>query len=205
MLLSLVLIIAGLCTQVDASHHNRGHYALHHAAHRAMARPGDVISNSTSTSNSSAEALEAEAQARMAIANKLRLDNPRFNKNSFPPDHFQANQTKAPPIVSTRGLWRRDNASVPFDYSIPPELLQAAKEIAESTSHTSAVSKYAEEAAALKAQYWPETNDTNTPAPAKEPMNHATKRDSAFWMASMNMNGIAPYAGGTYKVSKTSS
>lgn len=203
MLLPLFFCIAILFAQVDASRRDAVQFTKHHALHRASVRGGDEISNTTGTYNSSAAALVAEAQARMAIANKLRLENPRFNKHSFPSDHLQANVSKAPPIISTRGVWRRDNGSVPIDYSIPPELRQAAKEVAESTSHTSAVSKYAEEAAVLKAQYWVKTNDTNTPAPASEPMNPLAKRDSVFWMESMNMNGKAPYAGGagTYTAS----
>ncbi|KAK5651475.1 hypothetical protein OQA88_12482 [Cercophora sp. LCS_1] len=66
----------------------------------------------------------------------MRLDNPRFNTDKFPPEHLGVNST-LPPIISKRGLWRRDNASIHMDYSVPDELKEAAKEVAESTKHVS--------------------------------------------------------------------
>lgn len=205
-----------LCLQVGdvyghGARHAGGHTHLHARHH------GEAVSNS---STSSAERLLQDALAAAAVANKARLENPKFNKNTATPRGLQRHE--APPLDITANstgasISRRQDKTddlLSRPYLVPSEVVEAARIVAEARPpHPSG--NHSTVAAEAKLKYALGTNNTNHPTPLKSPegllsnWGHPSgeesprklaKRASGYWMADLPQRGIAPYAETGYKV-----
>jgi hypothetical protein len=108
-----------------------------------------------------------------------------------------------------------------YGYTLSAEVIQAAKEVAESQPPASWEVDYAAIAAQMRAKYNQGNNDTNSmiqklvrpnglleytsfdqPNGLQQPLQDTlTKRaTSSYWMATMEQNGASPYAPAGYKV-----
>jgi len=105
------------------------------------------------------------------------------------------------------------NETSPGAYTIPPELIQAARLLAEANTLVPE-GNHTDVAAAMKAKYGHKHRDTNRPKKLKQPEGllsifgtghesndtSVSKRDSGYWMVDMAQRGLAPYASSGYKV-----
>jgi hypothetical protein len=176
----------------------------------------------------------------LAVANKLRLDNPQFNRYEFrnataiaqsykpaPPLNYgqDGNSSNAGP-QSKRYAYRRTTAnssteSAPngtYSYSIPDELAEAARIVAEAQPIITSGQNLVVTSPPL-----PGTNDTNVMGQAilqpdglhgwipdvtvstilpqnKSGATIAKRATSTFWMENMQQNGVSPFAPSGYKV-----
>lgn len=205
-----------------ASHHDHGHaHQAHHDlfVRRANADAPSVPALAPRDSLVAAYALFNASLPKIAAANRLKLQQPRFNTRQFPPgngvgDSGVTNMTTGGnstiPVIGRRGVNGTSSTGIGSagspsagnttsrDYILSADLVAAARLIAEAMTITPASKGYTDKAAALKAQYWGEyatTNETDTDT------NDIHKRASSYWMESMTMNGVAPYATASgYKV-----
>lgn len=158
----------------------------------------------------------------MKVANKARIEKPSFNKNEFaskaeleakaepaaPLDLSLANSTSNSGSV-TRRTQSDSDAKAALPYTIPKNIAQAAKKLAESHPQTPK-GDHAEVAARIRAKYSSKNNDTNAPEPEKRPEGRlgaygshagdASKRAAIYWMLNEASSGHAPFAGNGYKV-----
>jgi len=230
--------------------HEDGHNHLHHLVRKGplLARRG--ILNGTRTNLTSPEAILERAQAIIAQKNKARLENPSFNKHEFlAPEELAKLGMPAPPLnlnvlpgdnstVAAR-LKRRqslnDTTSAAADaddksaYTLPDEVIEAARIIAESTPQVP-TGDHADVAAAMRAKYGSNSaGGSQRPPKLQRPMgglgrfgdgveyssnstavdlgsdgpddaSRVAKRDYGFWMADMAQLGASPYAPAGYKV-----
>ncbi|KAI3538503.1 hypothetical protein CSPX01_09431 [Colletotrichum filicis] len=202
-LLFLVTLFACLATTVSGhqhSHHNHAH--LHARA---------------DNKNSSAANIVEEALAALKLLNKARVENPHFNKYEFHSGSKTpslAPALDAPAVISNDTTLRRrqsqNNSSAEIsapNFSISPELAEAAKVLAESTPQVPK-GNHSEVAKAIREKYAHKTNDTNTPESLKTPEGRLSvygddklsKRAEEWWMVSMGSSGTSPFAPGGYKV-----
>ena len=165
----------------------------------------------------------------MAELNKARLENPAFNKVEFLPSEDLAELGKpAPPIdlnvVPGNGtaseLTRREEtgaADPATPYTLPPEVIEAARIIAESTPQAP-TGNHSDVAASIREKYSHKLADSYRPPKLQRPegglskygdgieirsnesSHHFIKRDYGFWMADMAQLGSSPYAPAGYKV-----
>ncbi|KAK1466641.1 hypothetical protein CCUS01_07251 [Colletotrichum cuscutae] len=134
--------------------------------------------------NSSAANIVEEALAALKLLNKARVENPHFN-----------NQNNSSAEISAP------------NFSISPELAEAAKVLAESTPQVPK-GNHSEVAKAIREKYVHKTNDTNTPESLKTPEGRLlvygddklSKRAEEWWMVSMGSSGTSPFAPSGYKV-----
>jgi hypothetical protein len=244
--LFILTLAATLAPLVEASSHGKLHHGQHHQSRDTLDR-GDVsgrsvgpeVEQSSSPSIDDAKDIIKRAMKALAIANKLRLDNPQFNKYEFQnASEIAQKYVAAPPLDYGQGnsasnISSRSNGHVSshsanstkpitsngsYSYSIPDELAEAARIVAESQPISTTNLNYAVKSAPL-----PGTNDTNAMAQAilKPDGLHgfvpngtgstivsldgsdssATKRaTSSFWMENMAQNGVSPFAPSGYKV-----
>ncbi|KAF7173027.1 hypothetical protein CNMCM5623_005136 [Aspergillus felis] len=223
----LLFLFIGSHFSVVASHH------AHHSHHQLHHRGREIENAQNSALKTVEEALEA-----LRIANKLRVENSQFNKYEFSTAATDRPQSEAVPLLdyvdpaknaSFSKLSRRQiaNQSVPADsgsrygYKLSLEVIQAAKEVAESQPPASWEVDYAAIAAQIRAKYNQGNNDTNSmiqklvrpnglleytsfdqPNGLQQPFEDTlTKRaTSSYWMATMEQNGASPYAPAGYKV-----
>jgi hypothetical protein len=195
------------------------------------------LGNSTS---GDAAALVAAALDALAVRNRLRLDNPRFNTYEvLPADIPSANKPTGDNIVpsilefadvasnstltkralnSTGPISEEANPDGGYKYSVPAELVEAARILAESTPQHVSTGNQSDVASKIKAKYALKVNDTNampasfamTEMPSILPVssNETTslessglkKRASKYWMANMQQLGSSPFAPKDYKV-----
>lgn len=218
---ALLVLVLGPLSLVRAGHHgHQAHYDLHvrHAdthGHDHLFPERDSLA--------AAHALVNASLPKIAAANRMKLQQPRFNTRQFPPDGgaaAAARNTTGIPVIGRRGVLTNTtsigsgaaagNGTTSRDYIISPALAAAARMVAEATTNTPAASGYTNKAAALKAQYWGQTSPSsgdnanvtgdNASGGETTPIE-ARAAASSFWMASMIMNGVAPYATASgYKV-----
>lgn len=173
---------------------------------------------------SSAEELVQQALVAAAARNKARFENPKFNTPEL--DLETSTPTLADPLLfsgsnDTLAL-KRDNVdsqnasdinASSAGYSIPPELAEAAKIVAEATPQIPK-GDHEQVSRELLDKYGEEGNDTNTPPHYKTPegllaqfgsdivSNASTldKRAYGWWMIDMPQLGLSPFAPAGYKV-----
>jgi hypothetical protein len=218
---TVFLIFAFVLQLVSASHnHGHGHNHGHHRGNRANGTLSD------------AEAILKSAHQAMAVMNKGRVSNPQYNTYELQPDpestEFELAQVldyrNGSSIDTTKLRRRQDNGTAAqaaqFTYSIPAELAEAARIVAEANPEP-LPGDYGIDIAAEIGQYRPRTNnDTNTPrqkyrkpngldttVPANltvqepEPGKLLNKRAvTDFWMTTMEQRGASPFAPDSYKV-----
>ncbi|KAL4788913.1 pectate lyase superfamily protein-domain-containing protein [Aspergillus venezuelensis] len=189
-------MLAGLHPGVVASvhgHHHHGHShhsGPHHLNEREVGDSDQVIQ---------------DALKQLRVANKYRLDHPRFNRYEFKDSSTKvsvsshslaARATTSPSSVP--GNTKESNATV---YSVSSDVADAARKLAESKVQNAADENARSAIEQLKAKYWAHNNDTNKPEKEEPTFDGLLKRDSAFyWMEEMEMNGASPYAPEGYKV-----
>ncbi|GME48353.1 hypothetical protein CDV56_101071 [Neofusicoccum parvum] len=172
-----------------------------------------------------------QALAALAIVNKARVENPKFNRHEFQDDDAAAAaRESAPPLdyragaaINATSLARRQaeagaadpvtnsSAAVARSYSIPPELAEAARVLAEAAPPKPS-GNHSDVARAIRERYALPANDTNAPEPLRRPEGllgefgvvgegGAEKRAAAtYWMAEMEKLGGSPFAPDGYKV-----
>lgn len=206
-------------TQASSAHgHHHGNHNEHHHGVRAE-HEAKAASASNSTVLDPADMVR-NALAALSVINKARVENPDFNKETF--DQSPGPVDIAPPLDYSAGATingtlnkRSTNSSLSRQdilYSIPLELAEAAKYLAESTSQ---IPKGNHEDVALefRQKYALKTNDTNIPASLDTPegllgtfaSNDTTasmeKRATyGYWMADIKHQATMPYAPAGYKV-----
>lgn len=160
------------------------------------------------------------ALAALSVINKARVENPDFNKETF--DQNPGPVDIAPPLDYRAGAAingtlnkRSTNSSLSRQdilYSIPVELAEAAKYLAESTAQ-SPKGDHEDVALEYRHKYALKTNDTNAPTSLTIPegllgtfaSNDTTsspeKRATyGYWMADIKHQATMPYAPAGYKV-----
>lgn len=214
---------------VVALHHS-GDHVDNHLSVRALAKTN--TNTSTLSNLTSPEAIVSQALAALAEINKLRVYQPLFNKHEFLNGSELASKGNlAPPLdyrdVSTNTTLSKTkrqsspsnsttNSTSPGAYTIPPELAEAARILAEANTRAPE-GNHSDVAAAMRQKYSHNLQDTNRPEKHQRPEgllskfddghegNSPTldKRDSGYWMVDMAQRGSAPYANPGYKVSDT--
>jgi hypothetical protein len=200
---------------------------LRHLAHKPRA---GILSNSTSSINGTDDdpATIVELALRsLAKRNAARVENPKFNKLEFrqygdvspslaPPLDYADGSVNSTSLRPKRSVLRRRNETLEetrMGYTIPPELAEAARIIAEATPQEPK-GNHSEVAAAIRAKYAPNISDTNVPVPAASQFSNGTvagssfssstapiqKRASGYWMVDLPQRGISPYGPSGYKV-----
>ncbi|PYH80406.1 pectin lyase-like protein [Aspergillus uvarum CBS 121591] len=182
-----------------------------------------------------------KAQEALAVMNPGRLANPQWNEYKFKSDAAPRDGEMAPALDYESGAMAADaslharlNATKrsseegdqKYTYTIPPELVEAARLVAEASPQP-LPTDYGVDIAAIVAQYRPyKNNDTNVPkqkhqrpngldgsyipsvpsgddSPEK-PHVELRKRSSAgneFWLTAMGDTGSSPFAPEGYKAS----
>jgi hypothetical protein len=177
MLLSLFLLsLVDVGLAIKSHHHHHDHQHLHKArGAQHLQQNATAHGNASSVGYDTASAMILRAHSAMAIANKLRLDNVQYNSFSFTNSSTrQKATTLAPPLdynntnVLNGTLIRRDNINAThhgnttsFSYTIPPELAEAARIVAQASPPAPSSSDHAEVATAIRAKYQRKVNDTN--------------------------------------------
>lgn len=202
----ILLLGVGL---VDASRHgthgHRSHDLLHEHAH--LHRRGNA---------SSSEQLVNQGLVVLRDINKARLDNPTLNRNEFRLEPQVS--SLAPPLNYTNAtvLDRRSTNTTRSNraksYTIPSELADAAREVAESKRQESN-GNHREIAALIKQKFGLKNNDTNIPKPLQKPegllgafgdspeTELASRQSTPFWMTDHAKRGASPLAPSGYRVS----
>jgi hypothetical protein len=167
------------------------------------------------------KALEA-----LAIVNKLRLENINFNTYELADPKVSTNE--APPLdidnpPTEEVAKKRSQETGSFAYSIPEDLREAARIVAESAPPGVPEGDHEQVAASIRRKYALRTNDTNVPQQAlvqrEEPGAAAfegtsnlypangTGSDSiakraadSYWMTTIQQRGSSPFAPEGYKV-----
>lgn len=204
---------------------HQGHnHAHHHHHHIRSLQTNTILSNSTTP-----EAIVARALTALAEINRLRVQQPAFNTYEFLNRSEAASKGhSAPPleygdasengtVFKTKRQSSSNNSTMngtsPGAYTIPPELAEAARILAEANTRV-AEGNHSIVAAAMREKYSHKLQDTNKPKKHKRPEgllskfgngqegNSTTldKRDSGYWMVDMAQRGTAPYATSGYRV-----
>lgn len=183
-----------------------------------------------------------EALKALRIANKLRVENVQFNnyrlntpsesiggrlQQSSAPLMDYLDSTKNESLINLRRLRSTDDSEgtkrIPkYGYSLSPDIIQAAKEVAEFQPPTTSDVDYAAIARKARAKYSLGNNDTNYMAQKligpdglseyvlfeqgsgshQQPLQAAIPKaaTSPYWMAQVEQNGASPFAPPGYKV-----
>jgi len=231
----LFCLLASVLASGSHNHH-RHHHGLHHKssghADELLARSSLNTTGHNSSSNDPQELIK-QALVALSVVNKARLDHPYFNNLELAnSSSLERTVNTAPPLDYALGGPGQDHArkrelnSTSKDarksYSIPQELVDAARIVAESTSQFTAGDQ-PEIAAQIRKKYALIVNDTNVPQQklihpdgllGYEPFNaqdiasnettsHLESRQatSGYWMGNLPQRGISPFAPQGYKVS----
>lgn len=218
------------------NHHDHQHAHLLWKKHSALHHKRAANDTLLASNLTSPELILARAHALVAERNKARLENPAFNKHEFGSPEELVEQTRpAPPLdidaVPLNGTLRRrqdqegegeeeDTQADPSPYTLPPEVIEAARLVAESTPQIP-TGDQADVAAAIREKYSHKLADTNRPPQLKKPegklsvfgdgveygsnvtagsSSTLSKRDDEYWMVEMAQLGEAPYAPSGYQV-----
>ena len=224
-----LLVLFGCLPAISASqyaHHRRNY--LHDQR---------IITEGLDSDGSARETVQ-EALRALRIANKLRIESPQFNKYEFRRAETKKGDSTSIPLldyldpkknISLAQLNGSESAdelkslrpNPKYGYTLSPELIKAAKEVAESERPTPWDVDYVSIAAKIRVKWSAGNNDTNAmtqklsrpnglveyaafgqPDGLQRPIEEVnTKREvSSYWMASMEQNGASPYAEEGYKV-----
>ncbi|KAK2846374.1 hypothetical protein FQN49_005788 [Arthroderma sp. PD_2] len=237
-LLLLAFILAPTLALGRNSHHR--HLDFH--SPRSQPSKSQLYPTASASSSKDAKDLVQRAKDALRVVNKGRIDNPHFNKNEFRPasatlrtDEYQdlpslltladAVLGKIPSHHAPLDQSAATNAiaAKEFAYSVPQEIAEAAKFIAESSPPDSLTDEPSQVAAQAQEKYKLKVNDTNTPPQAHvrpnglgsyvEPVDDtqmpimstnttAIEKRAAkkFWMADSPQRGVSPFAPAGYKV-----
>ncbi|KID94680.1 LysM domain protein, partial [Metarhizium majus ARSEF 297] len=196
--------------------HSKHEHDAHSHLHQNLDRSSSPAGNSSSEG---AAELVKHALATAALRNKARVENPMFNKPELDPKAKQP--SLAPPLTYLGGnrtqVDKRDGIeanSTSAGYSIPRELAEAAKFVAESSPQVP-TGDHEEVANRLRHKYKLKVNDTNAPTRLQTPegllsqwgpdmaaddASDLHRRDSGYWMLDMPQLGSSPFGPQGYKV-----
>jgi hypothetical protein len=184
----------------------------------------------------------------LSVINKLRIENINFNNYTLD-DNIKNSEEResAPPLDYSKDTVAKLSASVAnaspsgspknkrdtttkksFAYTIPKDLAEAARELAESSPPSPSTGEEAELAAKVRAKYGSKSNDTNRPPQRLQSLNGLFEYDadngmeylaadetnkaqlnkratsgSSYWLANLEQRGTSPYAPSGYKVIKS--
>ena len=253
-LVTFFFILSSLVPSV-LSHDSHGHGSHGHSTHAHLhlraAQNGTGTGSAAAdapklkgngTASTAAEALVAAAFEAMAVRNKLRLENPMFNKYEMAPEGSTARVAKVdaevPSLLDSvdvslnstaarkRQLGKGGNGTLTpediepgpngsYKYSVPQELIDAARIVAESTPQYVSKGNHSEVAAQMRDKYSLRVNNTNA-MPAEFGFERAPfaetislggegidkRAASTYWMATIQQRGSSPFAPDGYQVSK---
>lgn len=231
-LLPCIWLLSLLGFLVQGSQHGQHpHHELHHRHKRALLTPeaiglGDV--RAPDKVSEAADTVERALQV-LKVANKHRLENVQYNRYEFAsvseirgsglnsaPLKYSENMVKMLSNIQSRAVGGASASPEQYSYSIPQELRDAARVVAEST-HLSPTGNHSAVAARMRTKYGTNVSDTLVPPQAvrdsgiyefrpteMDLMYSATGLDkrasSSWWMADMEQRGVSPYAPEGYKV-----
>lgn len=209
-----------------------------HIHHHRAANNATLHSNISNINTNEAKTMIACAQEALAIANKRRIDNIQLNIYAFQNRTTIESYVAAPPLAYNNSLdLNSTNAKIGtrtskafnasaitstqdhWSYSLPLELIEAARIVAESEPPAPSTGNYSAIAADVKARYASNNTDTNRMPQAiiqvdglfehvalrVDEMNNttgppiSTRATSDFWMANIPQNGASPFAPSGYK------
>lgn len=242
--LSLVWLAIQLALLVYGSQHGHQRYhGMHHQHKRDSSVSATAGHGASGTSSERApletfEAADMVARALQTLksVNKLRLEHVQYNQYEFAtPSVLRASGMDAAPLTYSENTVKESNDvqmrdvggwSGAFDkhsYSIPPELREAARIMAEAAPQFPPRGNHSAVTARMRSKYGTEVPDTRVPAQVlqgqnlhefmsieMDMMNSATggargrsleKRvSSSWWMATMEQRGFSPFSPAGYKV-----
>lgn len=227
-------------------HHGHNHHihkprdSTDNPSHSALSSVVSASVSSPSSQTSAMSLFEANAIVNDALKvaaalNKGRLNNPQRNTYSFRNGAANDMYVPAPPLNSsatamngTAGLLKRSNgtnATADFAYTIPPNIAEAARIVAEAVSQEALGGIDIDiDIAQILGEYRTKKNDTNAPRQAYVastglegfiPSNAQLplvavngtnsqivekRSDADFWLTEIAQNGYSPYAPAGYKV-----
>ncbi|KAL4861530.1 pectate lyase superfamily protein-domain-containing protein [Aspergillus spectabilis] len=159
-----------LTSPPNAHHHHHQH--LHHAGASssvASTISPTPLSISAATGVEDAKETVRKALEALAVVNNLRMENINFNTYKFA--ELGVVSEDAPPLdidspLREEQARKRSGNSGSFAYSIPKELREAARIMAESAPTATPEGDHEQIAAATRRKYALDTNDTNVPRQA---------------------------------------
>ncbi|RPA79578.1 pectin lyase-like protein [Ascobolus immersus RN42] len=243
LLIFLFVFLQLACVNVNARHQH-GHHQHHHRKHvrEVHDNSSNPKSYESATGNSKLSPDLAKEQIMSAlkalsVVNRLRLQNIRFNTNEFANVSSRDDlPNTAPPldldvaledltVAEKRWIKKRKaatgskNTTETYSYSIPDELREAARLVAELSPPETPQGDHESIAAKMRKKYALKTNDTNVPKQSLvkvtglegnfpfetvQTSSSLDARDTAagtYWMANMEVQrGSSPYAPTGYKV-----
>lgn len=237
------MLLACLLHFVTAETHGHPHSRFHQRSnvHNAQSS-GDSLEHPRELHNESvvdvilAEAIVKKGLAAITAANKLRYEHIQFNKNAFrgPPtitpqapalnyvDILPINASVQPAALGKHKSSQSKNG-ISYIYTIPSELAEAARIIAEAQAPSPMSGEHSRLANEVRQKYTIKTNDTNAmkqsivrPDGLFYPPDMSTHGletqlsvldiarradgSSTYWMAGVDQNGKSPFASPDYKV-----
>jgi hypothetical protein len=225
----LFLCFVSCCNAMGPAHHG------HHHHHQNKRRAGSDTTYASLTPISQAAAAsstmsleEARDKVEQALkvlttVNKDLTSNPQRNTYQFQNESSIKANKQAPPLqyqnsnIAARSTNMGQNE--PKAYTIPVELVEAARIVAESTSNHGLGGQGLDINAVLS-KYRQKTNDTNAPPQAHRSPNglgrpfiadtasseqfilnmHSKRDSSTFWLTEIDQTGTSPFAPAGYKV-----
>jgi hypothetical protein len=233
----------GLLVQ-GSLHHQHGIHAKLHDLQRRESAP--AVSQTVSVTSSASipvgtsDAAESVTRALkvLTLRNKLRLEHIQYNKYELatPSDDHSSGLDSAPLDFSQAAVERAAtqeeqaarrslDKTAQYSYSIPAELREAARILAEADPQSPSTGNHSAVAAQMRAKYGTKTRDTlvppqtlraydglseyvldtssqSMPISVDDTETKLKKREtSSWWMATMTQRGANPYAPSGYKVS----
>jgi hypothetical protein len=215
-----------------------GHGSQHHAPAHVHIPKRAAVANVTLAE---AKDVVARFQEAMTQANAAILANPRKNNYTIYTETEVKDAVKPAPLLEydnsnstvaqklRRSYWRRQlsNETTPgnssaLSYTIPPEVIEAARIVAEANPPVLSSAEYDSIVASMKERNAPRNNDTNAmpqilqnpsglleyvgnvtganPAVVAPTTKHKKRAASDFWMQNIIQRGSSPYAPAGYKV-----
>jgi hypothetical protein len=183
------------------------------------------MSSATTGVNDAKETVRKALDA-LAVVNKLRMENINFNTYEFSEPGVV--REDAPPLdidtpPTEEQARKRSTDGGGFAYSIPKELREAARIVAESAPPATPEGDHEKIAAAIRRKYARDTNDTNVPRQAllhqddssglaagwqdhlypktSDRLDEVVKRATeSYWMTTIQQRGSSPFAPEGYQV-----
>lgn len=240
-------LVGQISLLVQASHNHHGHHHHHHARSHDLHIPESashvsgsvhaVTSSGPYAAGETSDAADAVARALKVLKqrNKLRLENVQHNnyklrafsdKSSDPnsrPLDYSPKAAETSTDSNNQTIRRSSDTKENYGYSIPPELREAARILAESTPPSPSTGNHSAVAALMREKYRSGISDTSIPLQSYRtydglsdivmqnnqsvpsgnsiPEEGLGKRaSSSWWMATMVQRGANPYAPSGYKV-----
>lgn len=231
--LPCVWLISLLGLLVYGSQHGHGqHHDLRHGHKRAPLTPEATTLGDVPAADKVPRAIDMVERALqvLKVANKLRVENVQYNRYEFAsaseirgsglnsvPLNYSENAVKMLSDIQSRAVGGASASQAQYSYSIPHELRDAARIVAEATDISPSTGNYSAVAAQMRAKYETNVSDTLVPPQAvrdsgiyefrqteTDTMYSATdlekRAPSSWWMANMKQRGMSPYAPEGYKV-----